>query len=514
MAARRQTPSLLELCDIFKKRNEEFMTSQSKDSELGGSPCYRRVTGRIKEQEEEERATVIQTDKDMSWHSRPSRSTHCYESRASPESKEERFRYVETRNESRFSMVETGSEFYYSDDSETESSLDEEYSTEPVQAREGFVKVRNVHATRLYRPVHNEITQPRRDQRRIYRTHKQLPEERRKYAQDSSQQAATKTESFWYNSGARQFQKQDGRLYKPAHDEINQPQRDERRTYREQMPRERNVTRGCSPQEMILRVSAESSSDEEYSTRAGSIQAHDGSMKARNVQPARLYSPVCDQIIQPHRDERETDDREQMLQERINTRHPQRIAREQCQGYCQYPADTQGYSQNQANGQGGPRYPHDHEDSLEYSNTEARTPGRYPHRDQHQERKGKRVSCQTTKLPELHVCLKQKMQLKEEGSPPGTRNECGNRETTKLPPIQQSNKGARNMEAPQVLPRQIRIEDHQNCQALLTMRRSGRQEVLEGRDKRAARRRRIGVCQVTDGTQEQRIFVRVLGKRF
>ena len=105
------------------------------------------------------------------------------------------------------------------------------------------------------------------------------------------------------------------------------------------------------------------------------------------------------------------------------------------------------------------------------------------------------------------------MQLKEEGSPQGTGNECGKRETTKLPPIQQSNKGARSTGCPQVLPRQIgRSEDHQNCHALLTTRRSGRQEVLEGRDKREGRR--IGVCQETDGTQETRTFVRVLGKRF
>ena len=288
MAARRQTPSILESCHIFKKGNEEFMTRLSKDSELGGSPCYRRVTARIKEQEEEERTTVIQTDKDMSWHSKPPSSNNSYESRASPELKEGRFRYVARRNEPRFSRVETGSEFYYSDDSETESSLDEEYGTDPVQEQEGFVKARNVHATRLYRPVHNEITQLHRDERRIYRTHKQVPEERRKCAQGYSQQPTTNTEGFWYgcNTGARQ--KNDGRLYKPERDEINQPQRDERRIYGEQMTQERNVTRGYSPREMIVYVAAESSSDEEYSTHAGSIHAHDGFMKARNVQPARL----------------------------------------------------------------------------------------------------------------------------------------------------------------------------------------------------------------------------------
>ena len=71
------------------KRNEEVMTRLSKDSELGGSPRYRSVTALIKEQEEEERTTAIQTDKDMSWHSRPPRSANSYESRASPELKEE-----------------------------------------------------------------------------------------------------------------------------------------------------------------------------------------------------------------------------------------------------------------------------------------------------------------------------------------------------------------------------------------------------------------------------------------
>ena len=82
------------------------------------------------------------------------------------------------------------------------------------------------------------------------------------------------------------------------------------------------------------------------------------------------------------------DDHEQMAQERIDIQHPQRKAREQCQGYSLNQADTQGYSQHQENGQGGPRYPHNHEDSLVYSNNEAITQRRYPHRDQHQERKG------------------------------------------------------------------------------------------------------------------------------
>ena len=62
--------------------------------------------------------------------------------------------------------------------------------------------------------------------------------------------------------------------------------------------------------------------------------------------------------------------------------------------------------------------------------------------------------------------------------------------------------------------RQIRGPEEQRSQLLAPARRYGRQEVCEERNSERCKKRRIGVCKQTDTTQDQRTFVRVLGKRF
>ncbi|KAL9981111.1 hypothetical protein ACROYT_G009774 [Oculina patagonica] len=217
----------------------------------------------------------------------------------------------------------------------------------------------------------------------------------------------------------------------------------------------------------------DSSSDEEYTTQAGPFQAQNGFMKTSNVPAARLYRPGYDVMSQPKRDERRMYGT-QVPQEQKNNRYSQRVVGKHCQGYCQNQANTRGYqAPNKADGQSCPRYPHNHADSLEYSHKQASTPGYSQY--QHQNRKEKRVSYQNT--TETYVYL----QRNEASSRQGSRNECAKRET-KLPPIQQCNNGARNPEALPALPRQLirsreRSENHQNCKALPTGRRTGRQEI-------------------------------------
>ena len=66
----------------------------------------------------------------------------------------------------------------------------------------------------------------------------------------------------------------------------------------------------------------------------------------------------------------------------------------------------------------------------------------------------------------------------------------------RLPPIQQS----------------TRIQQHSQAQGLVAVRRCGRQEVRE--EANQGRAKRNGVCYETDDTKKQRMFLRVLEKRF
>ena len=96
-----------------------------------------------------------------------------------------------------------------------------------------------------------------------------------------------------------------------------------------------------------------------------------------------------------------------------------------------------------------------------------------------------------------------------EGTGPSVRrNTCSGTAVTTLPPIHQ-----RTRKAPNRL-RQSRVPVEQRSDVLLRVRRYGRQEVCEGENADNRMSRRHGVCKETDGTQEQRTFLRVLGKRF
>lgn len=95
------------------------------------------------------------------------------------------------------------------------------------------------------------------------------------------------------------------------------------------------------------------------------------------------------------------------------------------------------------------------------------------------------------------------------GTGPSIRqNASSDTAVTTLPPIQQ-----RTRKTPDRL-RQSPVPAEQRSHVLSHVRRYGRREVCEGKNAENRMSRRKGVCEETDGTQEQRTFLRVFGKRF
>lgn len=116
-------------------------------------------------------------------------------------------------------------------------------------------------------------------------------------------------------------------------------------------------------------------------------------------------------------------------------------------------------------------------------------------------------TCPSRKTISSSLNLQKNTQREEMGSPKG-RNACRNRVVTTLPSIQQ-----RTRNTP-VHSRKSHAPAEQRSEVLPYARRYGRQEVSEVRNSEYRMSRRHGVCKETDTTQEQRTFVRVLGKRF
>ena len=114
-------------------------------------------------------------------------------------------------------------------------------------------------------------------------------------------------------------------------------------------------------------------------------------------------------------------------------------------------------------------------------------------------------SSRQTIMPSLNL----QKNTQWEGTGPSIRqNACSDTAVTTLPPIQQ-----RTRKTPDRL-RQTRVSVQQRSHVLSHVRRYGRQEVCEGKSAENRMSGRKGVCEETDGTQEQRTFLRVLGKRF
>jgi len=195
----------------------------------------------------------------------------------------------------------------------------------------------------------------------------------------------------------------------------------------------------------------ESSSEEDCDTLAGPFQAQNGYVRTNNPQAARLDDELKNQT-----------QREMFREIRhrgLKNSFPPRVG-EQSQYYFQKQTKTQGYSYSQANRQSCPRYHHDPLPLLA-----GRT---------------------------IHDTVKSTPSIERRQKPQGSHNTSKKTEI-KLPPIQPLNDRARNMKS-------------------LPPRNTGRQEMCE--QKKQWRPRREGVCLATESAREQRIFMRVLGKRF
>lgn len=195
----------------------------------------------------------------------------------------------------------------------------------------------------------------------------------------------------------------------------------------------------------------ESSSEEDCDTLAGWFQAQNGYVRTNNPQAARLDDELKNQA-----------QREMFREIRhrgLKNSFPPRVG-EQSQYYFQKQTKTQGYSYSQANRQSCPRYHHDPLPLL-----------------------ARRT---------IHDTVKSTPSIERRQKPQGSHNKSKKTEI-KLPPIQPLNDRPRDMKS-------------------LPPRKTGRQEMCEA--KKQWRPRREGVCLATESAREERIFMRVLGKRF
>ena len=196
----------------------------------------------------------------------------------------------------------------------------------------------------------------------------------------------------------------------------------------------------------------ESSSEEDCDTLAGPFQAQNGYVRTNNPQAARLNDELKNQ---PQREMFR-----KIRHRGLKNSFPPRVG-EQSEYYFQKQTKTrQGYSYSQANRRSCPRY----------------------HRDPLPLLAGRTVHDTDESTPSIERRQK----------PQGSHNKS-KRTEIKLPPIQPLNDRARDMES-------------------LPPRKTGRQEMCEV--KKQWRPRREGVCLATDSARDQRMFVRVLDKRF
>ena len=126
MRASRQPPSMMELCEIFRKRKEIMLNPDQPVSELEETPHAVRSPCITPIAVDEHAVETLESGRDPSFRSmRTRRSTKTYERliSSSKTEEEEDFGFTEKRNDLKFSPVETPTEFYERE--AVESSLDE-----------------------------------------------------------------------------------------------------------------------------------------------------------------------------------------------------------------------------------------------------------------------------------------------------------------------------------------------------------------------------------------------------
>ena len=286
---------------------------------------------------------------------------------------------------------------------------------------------------------------------------------------------------------------------------------------------------------------ASSSEEEDYAldascgTQEGSLPKRAIYRKTGTVQATQLYEEACNEISRlPKRDDRQM----YTLVMREQGRDRQRSSCFQVPGssqrYSHYPATTtQRGSYNQASTSG--YQPHQVQTTHQPTQGRNSAPGRaqasgrnysqqsagarhcsyhqtqpgsrsYPHH-QAQYRNEKRVSSHASKI---HILRQNSTKLNKMRSAPQTE-ECSNRRESAPPPVQHQFPRQRIAVVPR--PSDMNTNQDREHQPLrLPVRRTGRQEICNERNRHV--NRRIGVCSKTDEAEEHRMFVRVLRKRF
>lgn len=247
-----------------------------------------------------------------------------------------------------------------------------------------------------------------------------------------------------------------------------------------------------TPTESCKSDAVESSSDKEFysfdddSTQPGSFQKRQiYRMKAQDAEP---YPAASDTMRPQPRDEKT------MCGEEIDQKRKTPRGRSNQSSYQLNQANPRNLLQYQSN--------YSPKQSCSYSPSTNIQRANLLHQVQ-----GSNETCPSSQTISSFLNL-QKNTQREEAGPLRRRNACIDTAVTTLPPIQQ-----RTRNTPDRL-RQSRVPAEQHSDVLSRVRRYGRQEVCEGGNAENRMSRRQGVCKETDSTQEQRTFVRVLGKRF
>ncbi|KAL9987716.1 hypothetical protein ACROYT_G002066 [Oculina patagonica] len=176
MRANRQPPSMMDLCEIFRKR-KEFMWNQNQSiSEHDETPSASSEPSSTPPVVNERKHTMetLQTGRERPLRStKTRRSTKTHESRISYSlaEKEWNFPFCEKRNGLQFPIAETATEFYESE--AVESSSDEEfYAFDDGDARPGPLQNQHLYRMKarnaeLYRTACDKMSPPQRDEERI-----------------------------------------------------------------------------------------------------------------------------------------------------------------------------------------------------------------------------------------------------------------------------------------------------------------------------------------------------------
>lgn len=517
---------MLELCRISKKRRE-LMWGLSEGSELEDSPSYRKILSQVSRRMPtfQEEMSAIETRPPMS--SPQDHSTMAFDSRTSSP------RDIKRRN---LGYVESYLRFFPDDELPVALCRDD-YEEEDEDEEE----------------EEKEEEEDDEDEDTDGDTQRSSDEECFALASSNSARTSTSKNYLIYRKAANG---QAAQIYRSTRDEIRPPQRDERRTYRNEIPEQRRITQGCSshrPQPSSRRqpaVPQVRSPDQaqavsppyfhQTTARQGGSPGQ-ATTNSRGCSHQSAHAAGCSSRANSRRYSQHPTGSQVGSYSQAHENSPRFFHQTRSpgsgsagQGHLHQPIDPQGYLHRRSQAS-NPHYLHQPTGSRVGSLSQAQASSRrhlhqqispqgsLPGQDRPNDRGysyqpigASDCSPQSNSRGYSHhhvqTTYAQRNTQQNEMRPTQQRRMDWNNGVRTPPQAQQTQQFTGRRIAQVALPRQFNtIQNHQN-QPLVTMRRPARQEMREVRHE--CRRRRIAVCLETDDTQERRIFVRVLGKRF